>query len=209
MIWLLTGVNVAGVALGGPRASRHDRAQAAPAASWWAWAGCSSFDAAAFAMPPATRRPLAPTHGGGDVDAVGVSRPRVRDDSRGQRPRSGAHDPASHDHRHRADRSRLHRLHRRRDEPRAAGRAGVVDGAIRRRRAPARRGAAAARLVALGAAVSCFGALNGWILVAGQLPMAVARTGSFRRSFGRVSSRGTPALAHDHRRRDRRRCWWR
>jgi APA family basic amino acid/polyamine antiporter len=46
--------------------------------------------------------------------------------------------------------------------------------------------------VALGAAISCFGALNGWTLVAGQLPLAVARDGLFPAIFGRVSSSGTP-----------------
>ena len=54
-------------------------------------------------------------------------------------------------------------------------------------------GNGAARLVALGAAISCFGALNGWVLLVGQLPMAVARDGLFPRIFGRVSARGTPA----------------
>ncbi len=53
-------------------------------------------------------------------------------------------------------------------------------------------GDTAARLVALGAAISCFGALNGWTLVVGQLPMAVARDGLFPKVFTRVSSQGTP-----------------
>ena len=52
-----------------------------------------------------------------------------------------------------------------------------------------------AQFVALGAAVSCAGALNGWVLMAGQLPMAVADDGLFPRVFGQRSSRGTPALA--------------
>jgi APA family basic amino acid/polyamine antiporter len=47
--------------------------------------------------------------------------------------------------------------------------------------------------VAAGAAISCFGALNGWILIVGQLPMAMANDGLFPRVFGRLSSRGTPA----------------
>jgi APA family basic amino acid/polyamine antiporter len=51
------------------------------------------------------------------------------------------------------------------------------------------------RLVAVGAAVSCFGALNGWVLMAGQFPMAVAADGLFPPSLGRLSSRGTPAVA--------------
>jgi APA family basic amino acid/polyamine antiporter len=50
-----------------------------------------------------------------------------------------------------------------------------------------------ARLVALGAAISCFGALNGWVLVSGQVPMAAATDGLFPAIFGRLSSRGTPA----------------
>ena len=53
----------------------------------------------------------------------------------------------------------------------------------------------AAALVAIGAAISCFGALNGWVLVVGQLPLAVAEDGLFPRAFARLSSRGTPAFA--------------
>jgi len=48
--------------------------------------------------------------------------------------------------------------------------------------------------VAAGAAISCLGALNGWILLQGQLPLAVARDGLFPRLFARLSKRGTPAL---------------
>jgi APA family basic amino acid/polyamine antiporter len=51
----------------------------------------------------------------------------------------------------------------------------------------------AAGAVAAGAAVSCFGALNGWILVQGQLPLAAATDGVLPRVFGRLSARGTPA----------------
>ena len=54
-------------------------------------------------------------------------------------------------------------------------------------------GERAAQAVALGAALSCFGALNGWVLLVGQLPMAVARDGLFPAVFGRESGRGTPA----------------
>jgi APA family basic amino acid/polyamine antiporter len=49
-----------------------------------------------------------------------------------------------------------------------------------------------ARFVAIGAAISCFGALNGWALVAAQLPMAVAADGLFPALFNRLGSRGTP-----------------
>ncbi|MGH9346060.1 MAG: amino acid permease [Vicinamibacterales bacterium] len=51
------------------------------------------------------------------------------------------------------------------------------------------------RFVAIGAAISCFGALNGWVLLSGQLPMAVAADGLFPSMFGGVSARGTPARA--------------
>jgi basic amino acid/polyamine antiporter, APA family len=50
-----------------------------------------------------------------------------------------------------------------------------------------------AAVIAIGAAISCFGALNGWILIVGQLPLAAARDGLFPRVFGRLSSRQTPA----------------
>jgi APA family basic amino acid/polyamine antiporter len=52
----------------------------------------------------------------------------------------------------------------------------------------------AGKLVAAGAVISTFGALNGWILVAGQVPMAIARDRLFPPFFARMSSRGTPAL---------------
>ena len=51
----------------------------------------------------------------------------------------------------------------------------------------------AAGAVAAGAALSCFGALNGWTLLVGQLPLAVARDGLFPRIFARTSRRDTPA----------------
>ncbi len=52
----------------------------------------------------------------------------------------------------------------------------------------------AAAVIALGAAISCFGALNGWILIVGQLPLAVAKDGLFPAVFSRVSRHGTPAI---------------
>jgi APA family basic amino acid/polyamine antiporter len=48
--------------------------------------------------------------------------------------------------------------------------------------------------VAAGAAISCFGALNGWILVQAQVPRAVARDGLFPPFFARLSKRGTPVM---------------
>ena len=56
-------------------------------------------------------------------------------------------------------------------------------------------GDVAAMVVAAGAAISAFGALNGWTLMAGQLPQAAARDGLFPRALGATSSRGTPATA--------------
>jgi APA family basic amino acid/polyamine antiporter len=46
--------------------------------------------------------------------------------------------------------------------------------------------------IAAGAAISCFGALNGWILLQGQLPRAAAIDGLFPAVFKRLSARGTP-----------------
>jgi len=47
--------------------------------------------------------------------------------------------------------------------------------------------------VALGAIVSTFGALNGWILLQGQIPLAAARDNLFPRIFGRRNTKGIPA----------------
>jgi APA family basic amino acid/polyamine antiporter len=52
----------------------------------------------------------------------------------------------------------------------------------------------AAAFIGLGAAVSCFGALNGWLLVQGQIPLAAARDGLFPARFAAVSERGTPVF---------------
>jgi APA family basic amino acid/polyamine antiporter len=53
----------------------------------------------------------------------------------------------------------------------------------------------AATLVALFAAVSTFGCLNGWILVQGELPYVLGRDGAFPRVFSRVSARRTPVAS--------------
>jgi APA family basic amino acid/polyamine antiporter len=47
-------------------------------------------------------------------------------------------------------------------------------------------------VVAIGAAIASFGSLNGWVLIVGQLPLAVARDGMFPSPFARLSSRGVP-----------------
>jgi APA family basic amino acid/polyamine antiporter len=48
--------------------------------------------------------------------------------------------------------------------------------------------------VGAGAAVSCFGALNGWLLLQGQIPYAAARDGLFPKAFARLSPQQTPAF---------------
>ncbi len=52
----------------------------------------------------------------------------------------------------------------------------------------------AGNLVAFGAVASTFGALNGWILIQGQIPMAAARDRLFPAAFGRLSRNGTPVF---------------
>jgi APA family basic amino acid/polyamine antiporter len=56
-------------------------------------------------------------------------------------------------------------------------------------------GGTAGKLLAVFAAISGFGALNGWILLQGELPNAMAKSGVFPRVFGRDSRRGTPGFA--------------
>ncbi|GAB4392778.1 MAG: amino acid permease [Gammaproteobacteria bacterium] len=49
-----------------------------------------------------------------------------------------------------------------------------------------------ALLVAAGAAISCFGALNGWILLQGRVPFAAALDGLFPKIFARQTASETP-----------------
>jgi APA family basic amino acid/polyamine antiporter len=49
-------------------------------------------------------------------------------------------------------------------------------------------------IVAGGAVISTFGALNGWILVQGQMPLAAARDNLFPRLFAIENKKGTPAI---------------
>ncbi len=49
-------------------------------------------------------------------------------------------------------------------------------------------------LIAAGAAVSCFGALNGWVLISGQVPRAAALDHLLPRPLHRLNARGTPAV---------------
>ncbi len=55
-------------------------------------------------------------------------------------------------------------------------------------------GRGAAQLVAVFAAISAFGALNGWILLQGELPRAMALRGEFPRIFARESVHNTPGF---------------
>jgi APA family basic amino acid/polyamine antiporter len=52
----------------------------------------------------------------------------------------------------------------------------------------------AATGIAIVAAISCFGALNGWVLLSAQLPLAAARDGLFPQAFARLDGNGTPRI---------------
>ncbi len=56
-------------------------------------------------------------------------------------------------------------------------------------------GGAAGKTVAALAAISGFGALNGWILLQGEMPNVMAKNGVFPAVFARDSPRGTPSFA--------------
>lgn len=47
-------------------------------------------------------------------------------------------------------------------------------------------------IVAMGAVISCLGALNGWILLQGQIPLAAAQDKLFPKLFEKKSANGTP-----------------
>lgn len=57
-------------------------------------------------------------------------------------------------------------------------------------------GGGAAQIVAIFAAISALGTLNGFILLQGEMPWAMARGGVFPAWFGAESRHGTPARAH-------------
>ena len=57
-------------------------------------------------------------------------------------------------------------------------------------------GGPAATLIALFAAIAAFGTLNGWVLMQGELPWAMARDGVFPSWLAKLSRYGTPARAH-------------
>ena len=52
-----------------------------------------------------------------------------------------------------------------------------------------------AMFVSAGAVISCFGALNGWTLMAAQIPRAAARDGLFPSVFGKLNSKGIPVTS--------------
>jgi len=54
-------------------------------------------------------------------------------------------------------------------------------------------GPAAGIGIAAVAAISCLGALNGWVLISAQVPMAAANDGVMPPVFARLDARGTPA----------------
>ncbi len=56
-------------------------------------------------------------------------------------------------------------------------------------------GSPGAYIVSIAVMISSLGALNGWTLLMGQVPMAAAADGLFPRALGRVSARGVPATA--------------
>jgi APA family basic amino acid/polyamine antiporter len=56
-------------------------------------------------------------------------------------------------------------------------------------------GTAAGTLVVVFAVISCLGALNGWVLIVGDIPLALAERGVFPRLFAQLNRRGMPVAA--------------
>lgn len=50
-------------------------------------------------------------------------------------------------------------------------------------------------IIALGAMISCFGCLNGWVLLQGQIVLAGAKDGYFPMIFSKCTNRGVPGIA--------------
>ena len=63
---------------------------------------------------------------------------------------------------------------------------------MRSSRSSARRRGA---LIAAFAAISALGALNGWVLCSGEVPLALARDGVFPAWFAETTRNGTPVRA--------------
>jgi basic amino acid/polyamine antiporter, APA family len=56
-------------------------------------------------------------------------------------------------------------------------------------------GPTAGTLVVVFAAISCLGALNGWVFLVGDIPLSLAQRGVFPRWFGKLNRRGMPVRA--------------
>ena len=57
-------------------------------------------------------------------------------------------------------------------------------------------GSGFAHLIALFAAISALGALNGWVFLQGEVPLALARGGVFPAAFAKLNRAGTPIVGH-------------
>jgi APA family basic amino acid/polyamine antiporter len=57
-------------------------------------------------------------------------------------------------------------------------------------------GSGLAHLIALFAAISALGALNGWVFLQAEVPLALARGGVFPAAFARLNRAGTPIVGH-------------
>jgi APA family basic amino acid/polyamine antiporter len=57
-------------------------------------------------------------------------------------------------------------------------------------------GSGFANLIALFAAISALGALNGWVFIQGEVPLALARRGVFPAAFAGLNRHGTPVVGH-------------
>lgn len=57
-------------------------------------------------------------------------------------------------------------------------------------------GSGPAQLIALFAAISALGALNGWVFIQAEVPLALARGGVFPAAFARLNRAGTPVVGH-------------
>ncbi len=131
-----------------------------------------------------------------DPHLVGDARLRIGDHALGARPRSAADGAARDPGRHPAGRGRL--------SPRHLGRSSCSCRRTKRPRSPAPLadlvgrywGSGAAHLIALFAAISALGALNGWVFVQAEVPMALARGGVFPAAFARLNRAGSPIVGH-------------
>jgi APA family basic amino acid/polyamine antiporter len=57
-------------------------------------------------------------------------------------------------------------------------------------------GSGFAHLIALFAAISALGALNGWVFIQAEVPLTLARSGVFPAAFARLNRAGTPVVGH-------------